>query len=157
MGIFGYFRRRRERESAISGDPGDSLTAKLQGDGEVIGQPIQSAPQQGLPFELGTGEVVGLGGLVGAIGKAMQTGNFQVIQGQPEAIDLRGALGMREEILDAMRQHGIDPSGGQTNVNAADYQGLQEQIMQVLSQHGIDVGSAGAAGTEIKGDSEDES
>jgi hypothetical protein len=58
-------------------------------------------------------------------------------------IDLRGT-GLREQILGALEQHGIDPNasaGGE--IDASQVPGLQEQIMQALEEAGVDVGQLG--------------
>ena len=148
MGLFGYFRRRREREGAIPGGEIESLTQQLKGDGTPIGQPIgQALPQQPtLDWAGGTD----MGSILAIMQQAFAGGNYEITQGENQVVDLRGT-GLREQIMEAMRQHGIDPENAtaQGQVNAADYAGLQEQIMQALQDHGVDVpgGDGGAAGT----------
>lgn len=151
MGLFNFFSRRRRRESPIPGGTPESLTRQLKGDGAPIGQPVQGAGQP-QAFDLST--VAGLGSMFGMIQQAMQTGNIQVSQGENQVIDLRGTTGLRDEILEAMRQHGIDPETGtaQAQVNAGDYQGMQQQIMQALQNHGVDVSQFGdGSGITIEG------
>jgi hypothetical protein len=56
---------------------------------------------------------------------------------------MRGS-GLREEIFEIMRQHGIDPeSGTASNVNAADYGDMQRQILEALGRHGLNFGDGG--------------
>jgi ferredoxin len=152
MGMFNLFRRRRERESAIPGDSPDSVTRQLKGDGEPIGQPIgQALPQQA---NLSWGGGTDLTSIMAMMQQAFQSGNFQATQGENQVIDMRGS-DLREQIMEAMRQHGIDPENAtaQGQVNAADYQGMQQQIMDALRQHGIDVPGADG-GTSISGGDE---
>lgn len=140
MGLFSFFNRRRERESAIPGGTPESVTRQLKGDGAPIGQPVQGAGQP-QAFDLST--VAGLGSMFGMIQQAMQSGSIQVTQGENQVIDLQGS-GLREEILDAMRQHGIDPEAAEgSQIDAADVPGLQEQIMQALKNAGVDVNQHG--------------
>ena len=52
-GIFDFFERRRDRESAIPGGTSQSLTRPLKGDGKPIGEPVgQAFPQAGQGFDL---------------------------------------------------------------------------------------------------------
>ena len=147
MGVFGFFNRRRERESAVPGSSPDSVTRSLKGDGQPVGQQVQGVGQPA--FDLtALGSVTGAFSMLGDIQQLQQ--GFQVTQAP--VIDARGVEGLREEILIAMRQHGIDPDDPQSSqVNAADMPGLQAQIMQALQNHGIDAGQAGAGGITIEG------
>ncbi len=152
MGLFNFFGRRRERESAVPGGTPESLTRQLKGDGTPIGQPVQGAGQP--QFQL-TG-ATDLAGMLGMMQQAFKTGNIQVSQGESQVIDLRGS-GLREQILGAMQQHGIDPEtvdGSQ--INAGDVPGLQEQIMQALENAGVDVSQfdAGDSGSSSGGGGE---
>jgi hypothetical protein len=68
-------------------------------------------------------------------------------------IDLRGT-GLRDEIIGALQQHGIDPDAAPgTQINAGDAPGLQEQITQALENAGVDVSQLadGAGGITIEG------
>jgi hypothetical protein len=149
MGMFDFFKRRRERESAIPGGSPESLTRQLKGDGKPIGQPVgQQFPQANQSFDVtGAGDIAGL---MTVLQQAFQSGNYQVTQGENQVIDLRGS-GLREQILGALEQHGIDPDtaqGGQ--IDAGQVPGLQEQIMQALNEAGVDLGD-GAGGITIEG------
>ena len=115
-----------------------------------MGQPIgQAFPQE--PSYNPTA-ATDLGSFMAMMQQAFQAGNVQVSQGENQVIDMRGNGELRDQILDAMRQHGIDPENAtaQGQINAADYQGLQQQIMDALSDHGIDVSGADG-GTSITG------
>ena len=149
MGLFNFFGRRRERESAVPGGTPESLTRQLKGDGKPIGQPVEGAGQP----QFNLAGATDLAGMLGMMQQAFQTGNIQVSQGESQVIDLRGS-GLREQILGAMQQHGIDPEtvdGSQ--INAGDVPGLQEQIMQALENAGVDVSQFGdaAGGITIEG------
>ena len=152
MGLFNFFGRRRERESAIPGGSPDSVTKQLKGDGEPIGQPVQGAGQ---PQAFDLTSVGGLGSMFGLVQQAMQSQSIQVTQGENQVIDLRGT-GAREQIMAALQQHGIDPETMQgTQIDAANVPDLQNQIMSALeqagydpSQWGIGDATAGEAGTD---------
>jgi hypothetical protein len=152
MGLFDFFRRRRERERAIPDGSSDSLTRQLKGDGKPIGQPVgQAFPQTGQTFNL-TGPA-DLTSMLAMFQQAFQGGNFQVTQGENQVIDLRGT-GLRDEIIGALQQHGIDPDAAAgAQINAGDVPGLQEQIMQALENAGVDVSQLGdgAGGITIEG------
>lgn len=60
------------------------------------------------------------------------------------AVDVTGASDLREEILHALEEHGIDPETHQV-VDANAIPGLNEEIMRTLGQHGIEMGALGAA------------
>jgi hypothetical protein len=77
MGLFDFFRRRRERESAIPGGTPDSFMRQLKGDGKPIGQPVgQAVPQAGQSFNL-TGPA-DLTSMLAMFQQAFQSGDFQV-------------------------------------------------------------------------------
>ena len=149
MGLFDLFKRRRERESAILGASPETLTRQLKGEGEPIGQPIgqafPQAGQQGVDLTAATD----LAGIMAMMQQAFETGNIQVTQGESQVIDLRGS-GLREQIMGALEQHGIDPQAAQgSEIDAADVPGLQEQIMRALQDAGVDVGQLGNGAGEI--------
>jgi hypothetical protein len=150
--MFDFFRRRRERESAIPGASAESITSELEGDGGTVGQPVgQAFPDAGAQSVDVSAffHANDLGGMLGAIGAAIQQGNFQVIQGESQTIDLQGT-GAREEILEAMRSHGIDPDAAAgTQINASSIPELQQQILQALSNHGVDLGSIDGSAIQI--------
>jgi hypothetical protein len=139
--MFDFFRKRRERESEIpGGEMPESLKRQLEGDGGTVGQPIGPTPQQGFDFS----GAADLSSMLGMMQQAFQSGSYEVNinQAEGQTIDMRGS-GLRDEILEAMRQAGIDPENAtaEGQINAADYQGLQEQILQALRNHGVDVQS----------------
>lgn len=156
MGLFNFFSRRRERESAIPQSEVESITGKLEAEDAPVGQPIQGvgSPQGvGAP---GVGQAMDIGsvfGMLGMIKQAYESGNVQISHGDDHVIDMRGTAdgqALREQIMAAMEQAGIDPGGipEGTQVDAAQYAGLQQNIMDVLAQNGVDV-SGGASFTVL--------
>ena len=149
MGLFNFFSKRRERESAIPQADADAIVGKPKAEDAPVGQPIQGvgAPQ-GLG-SLGVGQAMDMGSMLGMLGmikQAYQSGNVQISQGE-HVIDMRGtAQGkeLRQQLMAAMAQAGIDPEQmpeGAQQVDASQYAGLQQNLLDVLSQHGVDVNS----------------
>jgi hypothetical protein len=148
MGIFDFFKRRRERESAIPGADSESLTRQLKGDGKPIGQPVgRQFPQAGQP-NLNLGGGMDMAAIMAMMQQAFQNGNYEITQGENQVIDLRGT-GLREQIMGALEQHGIDPNAQDGQIDAGQVPGLQEQIMQALQEAGVDVGQLGNGSGEI--------
>ena len=139
MGLFDFFSRRRERESALDQADHDAA-ATLGSFASSEGQPVVGEQvSDGGGAEVAGLDLSNLGSMVQA---AIDSGNVTIEQGPSQAIDMRGT-GLREEIFEIMRQHGIDPeSGTSSNVNAADYGDMQRQILEALSRHGLDFGTA---------------
>jgi hypothetical protein len=115
-----------------------------------VGQPIQGVgtPQ---PFgQLGVGQTMDMGSMIGMLGmikQAYQSGNIQIQHGESQVIDMRGTAEgqeLREQIMAAMQQAGFDPENlpeGAQQVDASQYAGLQQNLLDVLGQHGVDVNS----------------
>jgi hypothetical protein len=151
MGLFsGFFERRRRRESAVP--TGNELTSEPPPAEAVkpVGQPVEGV---GSPLGAsGAGQVTDLGsvfGMLGMIKDAYASGSIQVSQGDSHVVDLRGTADadeLREQIMAAMSQRGIDPEATPegTQIDASQYAGLQEDLLQVLRDNGIDVGAPGA-------------
>lgn len=149
MGLFDFFKRRRERESAIPGESPESLTRQLKGDAEPVGEPIGRAFPQASEQSVDLTAATDLAGIMAMMQQAFESGNIQVTQGDSQVIDLRGS-GLRDQIAGALEQHGIDPEAAQgSEINAGDVPGLQEQIMQALQEAGVDVGQLGNGSGEI--------
>ena len=152
MGLFDFFRSRRERESALPDGSQMSIgePAKTSAEGAVTGQPDLS--------ELG--DLDKLGGLGEMIQQAAAQGNLSVeVNEEPMQVMNLQSQGdeLRKAILDTLRQHGIDADkGDQVQVTDPD---VQQAIFTTLAQHGLDVdqmqgGSAlGAAGQSTEEDS----
>jgi protein-tyrosine-phosphatase len=134
VGLGDFFRRRHERESAIP------PSARIEQPSEALGsfaspdeQPVVGRQMGGTP----------LGPM---IEKAIAEGDVQVEPGGSQTIDMRGT-GLREEILEIMRQHGIDAESGAASgsVDASDYGDMQRQLLEALARHGIDPGASGTS------------
>ena len=100
MGLFDFFRRRSERESALAAGQGpDAATFS------VTTQP--------------------------AVTQTSQT------------IDASGAVGLRDDMFEILRRHGIDPeSGTAVSIDASSMPGLAAEIQKSLSSHGIQLPEA---------------
>jgi hypothetical protein len=62
-----------------------------------------------------------------------------------QTIDLRGT-GAREEVVKALREHGIDPDKKDQTIDASTVPGLQESIFRALGQAGVQIPGAGGFG-----------
>lgn len=101
MGLFDFFRRRSERESALGG-PGQS--------GEA-GFSVTSTPA--------------------------------VVTQSSQTIDATGAMGLRDDMFEILRRHGIDPEKGQAvSVDASTMPGMADEIQRALAGHGIQIPQA---------------
>jgi Short C-terminal domain len=66
-------------------------------------------------------------------------------------LDATGAMGLRDDMFEILRRHGIDPESGQAvSIDASSMPGLAAEIQQALSTHGIQIPEANWApqGTE---------
>ncbi len=110
MGFLDFFARRSQRERAIPG--ADPSDAGTMS----VGSPSQQA---------GSGQT-GSGGAF-------------VTQSSP-TIDARNAVGLRDDMLEILKRHGIDPMKGQSMaVDASSFPGLAEEIQGTLAGHGIQI------------------
>lgn len=143
----GFFSRRRKRESAIPDSTGEAALGSFA---SPEGQPVVGSQVGGGSPDLASmGVADGLAALtqIGPmIQQAIASGNVQISQGEPQVLDLRGS-GLREEILEIMGRHGIDPQKGvvDAGADASSYAEMQQQIMAALAKHGIDTGAGGAS------------
>jgi hypothetical protein len=62
-----------------------------------------------------------------------------------QTIDLRGT-GAREEIVEVLRKHGIDPDKEGQTIDASTVPGLQEAILSALGEAGVQIPEAGGFG-----------
>jgi hypothetical protein len=105
VGVFDFFKRRRQRERTLS---------------------------QALP-------------LSGGFARGEEgNGNGHVdIHIASRTLDLRDTPA-REELLELMHEHGVDPQPGSGEIiDAASVPGLQQAIIDALKRHGVDVGEPG--------------
>jgi hypothetical protein len=65
-----------------------------------------------------------------------------------QTIDLRGS-GAREQIIEVLRTHGIDPDEQGQTIDASTVPGLQEAIFSALGQAGVDIPRAGGFGGTV--------
>jgi Short C-terminal domain len=65
-----------------------------------------------------------------------------------QVLDLRGT-GAREQIVKALREHGIDPDEQGQTINASAVPGLQEAILGALGQAGVQIPQAGGVGGAV--------
>lgn len=138
MGLFSYFKRRRERESVVSAE---ELAALSNPHDEAPPRAPAPTPAQDTdsPVELqvNLGGNVDLGSLMGMVFKALTTGTTQVSQTETQDVDLRGT-GLRDEILEALRASGVDPQGAPAQIDASAIPGLQERIREALAERGVE-------------------
>ncbi len=144
----GFFSRRRKRESPPppTEQPGEALGSFASSEGQpVVGQ--QLGGTSGIEGAAATAEGLAALSVLGPmIQQAMAQGNVQIEQDASQTIDMRGT-GLREEILEIMRQHGVDAEAGTAarNVDASAYGDMQQQILAALAKYGIDPGASGSA------------
>lgn len=142
MGLFDFFKRRRERESAVQLPSWAGMDPAAQ---PVVGQQVAGGGEvdlssAGLQAPGLMESLSALTQLGPALQQAMAEGNVTVTQGPTQTIDMRGSP-LGEEIKEIMRQHGIDPDGqGQSgqSFDAADFGDMQQQILAALVKHGVD-------------------
>jgi len=117
VGLFDYFRRRRERESAVGSL---EITAEPSARVERLSSAFDARPEEAADVD--PADAVGLAEL-GQIGKliasAAREGNIQVHVGEPQAIDMSGT-DLSEEIRDFLSRHyGVEREGaGPEDVDA---------------------------------------
>jgi septum formation topological specificity factor MinE len=145
VGLFHFFKRRRHRESAIPGPSAEVSppSAQVQGDEPIVGQQFSGRPAAGTPAGFDVSSLSGLAKLADAMRQAAAHGSPQVTQSS-QTLDLRGT-GLREEIVEIMKRHGIDPDSGAvqgTQLNAASMPAMQAEMLEALKRHGIDTGGA---------------
>ncbi len=76
--------------------------------------------------------------------KRKPAGEEAIVNVKSQVFDASNAEGLREEIMGALKEHGIDPTSGQM-INATDVPGLQSEILGALGEHGIDMEKIAAA------------
>ena len=75
-------------------------------------------------------------------GATMNVGDITVENQGSQTLDLRGMEGVRDEMREVMRQHGVDPESG-VAMDASSVPGLQEALMKVLARNGVDLSQFG--------------
>jgi hypothetical protein len=146
MGLLDFLRRKDESampdpesaefQAAVAGSalPGSEGATATPGDWRSVGDAASAE-------ELGKRAAAQLG---------MDPASVEVDQAATEqTIDLRGT-GAREEVLEVLRRHGIDPDRKGQQIDAGKVPGLQEAVFKVLRAAGVQVpGMADGPGTTI--------
>jgi hypothetical protein len=73
---------------------------------------------------------------------------------EAQTIDLRGT-DAREKVVDALRQHGIDPDKPGQRIDASSVPGLQEAVFGALGEAGIQIPGAGGFGGGVSAPQQD--
>ena len=107
------------------------------------GQPASVTPESliaaGVPPEHAQQAAAAMAQLQQAFGGgAMQMPDVTVEDQGSHTLDLRGMEGMRDEMREVMRQHGVDPDSG-VAMDASSVPGLQSALLAVLARHGVDM------------------
>lgn len=76
--------------------------------------------------------------------QAGQAGSAPTVVPQTsQTIDATNVMGLRDNMFEMLRRHGIDPNGGQSvSIDASSVPGLAEEIQRTLSSHGIQIREA---------------
>jgi hypothetical protein len=119
VGLFNFFKNRRERESAMP-DPSEILAAQGMSTGTEIH---------------GIGD---LGTMISQLHQLREAG--AELEANNQVIDLRGT-DARKEIFEVLKQHGLDPEGGGGTPD--DPAAMQADILAALSRAGLDLGGMG--------------
>jgi hypothetical protein len=145
VALFDFFSRRRQRESAVQ-PPAEQAPLGSFATGEeqpVVGGQISGdagfddfAGLQGATS--GAEALTALSALGPMIQKAIESQNIQIHVGEPQTIDLRGAVGLGDEIREIMARHGVDADTGSatTNVDASALGEMQQEILAALAKQG---------------------
>ncbi len=134
MGLFGFLRKKDERAIPEPGSPefdaavrGSALPTSEGGQSVSMGEAGWTNPDtahQAL-------EQLGI--------------DPSHAQQSSQVLDLRGT-GAREQVLKALREHGIDPDKKGQTINASTIPGLQEAVFRALGQAGVQIPNAGGFG-----------
>jgi hypothetical protein len=152
MGISDFFKRRRQRESALQ--PGMDVETGSVGDDvpwakemKTVGQPI--SPTAGMQGVQGMpGMAFDQAQIAAMMQQAFASGNVQVTQGPSQVIDMRGVDGLPEQIVGIMQQHGVDAAHPDNihEIDTSQVPEMQAQIMQALQQAGLNFPGMAAGG-----------
>jgi hypothetical protein len=152
VGLFDFLKGRRERESATHGlstglDPSQQVRA--EGSGGPSAFDTTPPAQSGQAADVDWAQLAQIGPM---IQRAIQSGNVQISHGEPQSIDLRGSGELRDQIMEIMRQHGIDPQAGTAQqFDVSQMPAMQQQILDALSQAGVDLGGVSSSGEDSPG------
>jgi hypothetical protein len=143
MGPFGWLRRKDEKAIPEPGTP--EFDAAVQG----------SAIPDSQSVSMGQGGWTNPDSAHQALQQlGIDPGKAQVEQSS-QTIDLRGT-GAREQIVKALRAHGIDPDKKGQTIDASTVPGLQKAIFSALGEAGVQIPNAGGFGGGISPPPQDE-
>jgi hypothetical protein len=149
VGVFTFFQKRRQRESAISQagaePPAPGSFANPEGQPVVASQiadggGVYNMEGPGLISQIG--QVAEMWPMLKQMQPMMEQQMQQAMAHPPDPaqIEQMQASGnaLREEIFGIMKQHGVDPTGATapTAANMESYAQMQQQIMDAISRHG---------------------
>jgi hypothetical protein len=141
VGVFTFFQKRRQRESAISQAGAEPPAPGSFANPE--GQPVvasQIADGGGVYNMEGPGLISQIGQVAEMWPMLKQMQQAMAHPPDPAQIEQMQASGnaLREEIFGIMKQHGVDPTGATapTAANMESYAQMQQQIMDAISRYG---------------------
>jgi hypothetical protein len=111
VGLLDFFKRRSQSERAIP-DPG--------------------SPE--FQSQIASSELPGSAGAAGVEPDQWKS----VDVGQSQTIDMRGS-GAREEIIETLKKHGINPDDHGQQIDASSVPGLREELIEILEKKGLDL------------------
>jgi len=140
VGLFDYFRRRRERECAVAGL---ELTAEPSRSAAPLTPSEPAAGTEGTEtLETAGIDLAQLGQLGRMIAQSAREGTVQVHVGEPQELDLSGGGNLREEIITIMDRHGIDAAADlDSQIDATRLPAMQQEILEAVARQGVDLGA----------------
>jgi hypothetical protein len=143
VGLFGFLRKKDERAIPEPGTP--EFDAAVQGSALPDSQSVSMGETGWTNPDSAHHALQQLG---------IDPGKAQVEQ-TSQTIDLRGS-GARDQILEVLRQHGIDPDKKGQTINATSVPGLQDALMAVLKgKIGMQIPNAGGFGGGVAAPQQD--
>ena len=132
MGLFDFLRRKDERAMP---DPGSTEFEQAVHGSKLPGSEISGSSELNWSSVGDASSAEELGKRV-ASQMGLDPDLVQVDQSTSQTVDLRGT-GTREELLEALRQHGIDPEQEGQRIDASSVPGLQKAIYEILRRGGV--------------------
>ena len=129
---------------SMPGTPADQAAFFGPGGGQAGAVSPEALIAAGVPAEHAQAAAAAYAQMQQAFGAgAVNFGGEVTVENQgSQAIDMRGMEGLRDEMRETMRQHGVDPDSG-VSMDASSVPGLQEALLGVLARHGVDVSQYG--------------
>jgi hypothetical protein len=145
VGLFDFLRRKDEKAIPEPGTP--EFEAAVQGSAISDEQSV-SMGESGWASTEATGDAQQIPDearqALEQLGIDPGRANVEVEQSS-QTLDLRGT-DAREDIMDALRKHGIDPDAQDQTIDASHVPGLQEDILRALGDAGVQIPNAGGFG-----------